>query len=102
MDLAKAAYDELRNFFRLFDPLHQREQEIFTRLGYIDVQNLAQRIKAQVLMGVSLMDNICPPSTQFAVFNKIQSPKEALIYKDFGHENLPGFSDRTFDFLLGL
>jgi cephalosporin-C deacetylase len=33
MDLAKDAYDELRTYFRLFDPLHQREDEIFTRLG---------------------------------------------------------------------
>lgn len=102
MDLAKDAYQELRNHFRSFDPLHKREDEIFTRLGYIDVKNLAPRIKASVLMGVSLMDPICPPSTQFAAFNNISSEKEAVIYPDFGHEGLPGFPDRGFDFLLGL
>jgi cephalosporin-C deacetylase len=102
MDLAKDAYAELRNFFRAFDPCHQREKEIFSRLGYIDVHHLAPRIQAEVLMGISLMDNICPPSTQFAAFNKIQSPKEKIIYPDFGHEYLPGFDDRGFNFLLGL
>lgn len=102
MDLAKDAYEELRNHFRQFDPLHQREDEIFTRLGYIDVKNLAPRIKASVLMGVSLMDPICPPSTQFAAFNNISGEKEAVIYPDYGHEGLPGFGDRGFDFLLGL
>lgn len=102
MDLAKDAYQEMRNFFRHFDPLHLREDEIFTRLGYIDVKNLAPRIKANVLMGVSLMDPICPPSTQFAAFNNISSEKEAVIYPDYGHEGLPGFGDRGFDFLLGL
>jgi cephalosporin-C deacetylase len=102
MDLAKDAYEELRTHFRSFDPLHEREDEIFTRLGYIDVKNLAPRIKASVLMGISLMDPICPPSTQFAAFNNISGEKEAVIYPDFGHEGLPGFGDRAFDFLLGL
>lgn len=102
MDLAKDAYAELRTFFRHFDPLHEREAEIFTRLGYIDVHHLASRIQAEVLMGISLMDTICPPSTQFAAYNAITSPKEAILYPDFGHEGLPGFNDRSFDFLLGL
>lgn len=102
MDLAKDAYAELRNFLRMFDPLHEREQEIFYRLGYIDVKNLAPRIQARVLMGITLMDSICPPSTQFAAFNAITSQKEVAIYPDFGHENLPGFSDRSFSFLADL
>ena len=31
MDLAVAAYEELKTYFRLFDPLHEREEAIFTR-----------------------------------------------------------------------
>jgi cephalosporin-C deacetylase len=102
MDLAKDAYEELRTFFRQFDPLHQRETEIFMRLGYIDVQHLAKRIRAQVLMATGLMDTVCPPSTQFAVFNKIQASKSMLIYPDFGHEGLPGVNDRIFEFMADL
>lgn len=102
LDLAKEAYAELRTYFRLFDPRHEREEEIFTRLGFIDVKNLAPRIKAEVLMGISLMDDICPPSTQFAVYNAINSEKQCLIYPDFAHENLPGFPDAAFNFLSAL
>jgi cephalosporin-C deacetylase len=102
MDLAKDAYGDLKAYFRRFDPLHERREEIFTKLGYIDVQHLAPRIRAEVLMGISLMDNICPPSTQYAAFNKIRSKKDALVYPDFGHEGLPGFNDRAFRFLMGL
>jgi cephalosporin-C deacetylase len=102
MDLAVAAYEELRTFFRQFDPLHQREDEIFTRLGYIDNQHLASRIRAEVLMPVGLMDTVCPPSTQFAAYNKINSPKQLLLYPDYGHEGLPGCTDRIFDFLSDL
>lgn len=102
MDQAKAAYDELSYYFRMFDPLHERETEIFTKLGYIDLQHLAPRIKAEVQMYTGLMDPICPPSTQFAAYNKITSKKNVVIYPDYGHEALPGESDRTFNFMLGL
>jgi cephalosporin-C deacetylase len=102
MDLDVAAYDELRYFFRNFDPRHEREQEIFTRLGYIDLQYLAPRIRGEVQMGTGLMDQICPPSTQFAAFNKIQSKKHNVLYPDFGHENLPGLHDKTLQFMMGL
>lgn len=102
MDLAKGAYDELAYFFRMFDPRHEREEEIFTRLGYIDCQHLASRIKAEVLMYTGLMDQTCPPSTQFAAYNKITSKKNVIFYPDFGHENLPGENDSTFNFMMGL
>ena len=102
MDLFKDAYDELKYYFRMFDPRHEREQEIFTRLGYIDIQFLAPRIRASVLMGTGLMDTICPPSTQFAAYNKITAPKNVVIYPDFGHEGLPGFGDKVFDFMADL
>lgn len=102
MDLAKDAYDELRYFFRMFDPRHEREEEIFTRLGYIDCQHLAPRIKAEVQMYTGLMDTICPPSSQFAAYNKMTARKNIVIYPDFGHEGLPGESDRTFTFMQGL
>jgi cephalosporin-C deacetylase len=102
MDLAVAAYEELRTFFRQFDPLHLREEEIFTRLGYIDVQFLAPRIQAHTLMGVGLMDTVCPPSTQFAAYNKITATKELVIYPDYGHEGLPGMNDTVFQFMMAL
>lgn len=102
MDLAKDAYEELRYYFRMFDPNHEREKEIFTKLGYIDLQHLSHRIKAEILMFTGLMDNICPPSTQFAMYNKIVAKKNIVIYPDFGHEGLPKCSDLTMQFMLNL
>lgn len=100
MDLAKHAYEELKSYFRHFDPRHEREEEVFTRLGYIDLQYLAARIRGRVLMATGLMDTVCPPSTQFAAYNKITSPKQLKIYPDFGHEGLPQFDDMVYQFLL--
>jgi cephalosporin-C deacetylase len=102
VELDKNAYGELRDYFRRFDPHHEREQEIFEKLGYIDVHHLSPRIKAEVFFGISLMDEICPPATQFAAFNNITSPKTADIYPDFAHENLPDHNDRIFNFLSNL
>jgi cephalosporin-C deacetylase len=102
MDQAKDAYSELKEFFRHFDPRHEKEDAIFEKLGYIDIQFLAPRIKANVLWAVGLMDTICPPSSQFAAYNKITSPKKLLIYPDFGHEGLPELNDKIYDFMMGL
>ena len=102
MDLAIHAYEELKTYFRHYDPLHQREEEIFTKLGYIDIQYLMPRLKGETLMAVTLMDNICPPSTQFAAYIKIQSKKDMLLYPDFGHEQLPLAHDKVFDFMAEL
>ncbi|KPL06188.1 acetyl esterase [bacterium SM23_57] len=96
------AYQELRAWFRRFDPRHERQQEIFTQLGYIDVQHLAPRIRAEVLLAVGLMDTICPPSTQFAAYNKITAPKSLVVYPDHGHETLPDINDKIFQFMLGI
>lgn len=102
MDLAERAYEGLRNYFRKFDPRHERENEIFHQLGYIDVQNFVRRIQGDVLMATGLMDTVCPPSTQFASYNKMLCQKEMIIYPDYEHEDMPEFADRAYTWLLDL
>ncbi|MDR1470273.1 MAG: acetylxylan esterase [Spirochaetaceae bacterium] len=102
LDLAKDAYTELQIYFKRFDPRHERADESFTRLGYIDVQFLAPRIKADFVMLTGLMDTVCPPSSQFAAYNKITANKRVFFYHDFGHEYLPDSDDMLFAFMKGL
>lgn len=102
MDLDQNAYAGLRDYFRRFDPLHKREHAIFEKLGYIDISHLASRIQGEVLMAITLLDKICPPSTQFAAYNAIHTKKSYLLYPDYGHEGLPGASEATFEFMMGL
>ena len=99
MDLAKDAYEELKYFFRRRDPEHAQAAATFTRLGYIDCQHLAPRIKAETLMVTGLMDTICPPSSQFAAYNKISAPKSMTLYPDYAHELPPGAWDKAFNFI---
>lgn len=102
MDLDKGAYEGLRYYFKHFDPRHEKEEEIFTKLGYIDIQFLAPRIRAKVMMATGLMDTTCPPSTQFAAFNKMNTEKEVIIYPDYGHEFIKGHDDLIFRFMAEL
>lgn len=102
MDLVREAYWELAYFFRNFDPRHEREEAIFTKLGYIDCQHLAPRIRADTLMISGLADTVCPPSSQFAAYNKIAAPKRVQVYPDYGHEWIPGSADEIFAFMRGL
>lgn len=99
MNLGEAAFEEVRNYFRNYDPRHEHENEIFERLGYIDIQNLAPRVKAEVLMFTGLMDITCPPSTQYAVYNKLNCKKEHILYPDTGHACTTGTEDTEFMFL---
>lgn len=93
LSLDTEPYSEIAQWFRKRDPRHLRETEIFTRLGYIDVQYLAPRIRATVDLSVGLEDQICPPSTQFAAYNKITAEKSLRLYPDHGHDDLPGLED---------
>ncbi|TDV53884.1 acetylxylan esterase [Actinophytocola oryzae] len=102
LDLEKKPYDEIAAYFRKRDPLHRREDEIFTRLGYVDVQHLAPRVRARTLLTVSLADRVCPPSTQFAAYNKLTCEKSYRTYPDYGHETLPGTADEIYSLLATL
>lgn len=99
MDCSGSAYEEMKDFFRHFDPMHKREEEFFTRLGYIDVQHLTPRIRGKVLWFTGLKDQLCPASTQFAAYNHITSEKDIVIYPDFGHETAKGTTDAVSMFL---
>lgn len=100
LDFCTGVHDEIREYFRWFDPLHEKENEIFEKLGYIDVQNLADRVRGKVLFSASLRDDCCPPSTQFAIYNKIIADKKLNVYHDFSHELLRGCHDRILQFIL--
>lgn len=99
-DITSSAYEELHYWFRFRDPLHEREEEFFNTLEYIDLQHFVPRIKAEVKWAIALEDGVCYPAQQFAVYNKITSPKEMIFYPEYGHEYLPKLGDRVKGFLL--
>ena len=88
--------NDYRDYFSIVDwpaqPVREQaaklgmsEEQMFANVRYVDVKNLARRIKCPVLMGIGLQDPVCPPHTNMASYNLIESPKELVIYPQCGH-----------------
>lgn len=92
------AYEGMRYWSRWFDAEGERAKEAFSKLGYIDSLSFAPHVTCPVLFGTGLADTVCPPETQYAVFNALGGPKRHLVYPCFGHEEIQAFDDETIAF----
>ncbi len=63
----------------------QREEQMLNTLLYLDVLNLAERVRCPALVSVGLKDLVCPPSTIYAVYNHLSGSKEMAVYPAHGH-----------------
>ena len=96
------AYDELFRYFKFHDPFHETEEEIMETLAYIDVKNLAHRIKGEVEMITGLDDDVCYPISQFAIYNRLTCDKAYRIMPEYAHEVMNVFvNDQVFNWLCG-
>ncbi|MGN0349985.1 MAG: acetylxylan esterase [Roseburia sp.] len=93
-------YEGLKYYFRWHDPLHEREEEIFDKLAYVDVKNFAPYVRASVLMSTGLQDIVSPPSAQYAVYNSLRCEKLHKVYPKHGHELNNFFENEALKFLV--
>jgi cephalosporin-C deacetylase len=78
LEISKAyPYWELADYIRKYP---DRAERVFQTLSYFDNLNLADRIKCPALVSVGLIDEICPPSTIFAVYNRLNVPKHLAVF----------------------
>ncbi len=61
---------------------------------YFDIANFAARIKAPLLVGVGLRDQVCPPTTIYAAVNRVPGYTDVVVLPDSGHQNEHGSQDR--------
>lgn len=95
------AYEGIRYYSRWFDADGSREDEWFGTLGYVDSLSFAHLVRCPVLFGTGLADVVCPPETQFAVYNALTCPKRHLLFPGFGHEEIQAFDDAIIGFYQG-
>lgn len=62
------------------------EERVLNTLSYMDGVNHAARASAPALFSVALMDDICPPSTVYAAYNRYAGDREITVYPYNGHE----------------
>ncbi len=60
-------------------------EAVYEVLSYFDLKNLTDRIACPVLMGFGMQDDITPPHTNFAAYNRIRGPKRWICYPHSGH-----------------
>ncbi|WP_373193570.1 acetylxylan esterase [Enterococcus sp. RIT-PI-f] len=69
-------------------------------ISYIDIKNLTHMIQCPVIMVTGLKDNVCPSSTQFAIYNRIKYEKTINILSEFCHQGMNVFvNDLIYDYI---
>ena len=53
--------------------------------GYYDVVNFARRVKVPVLFSWGYNDNVCPPTSFYAMKSVVTAPHEVRVYKESFH-----------------
>jgi cephalosporin-C deacetylase len=76
-------YAEIGAYLRVH---RDRTESVFDTLAYFDGANFAPGVRAATLFSCGLMDNVCPPSTVFAAYNRIAAPKEMRVFDFNQHE----------------
>jgi cephalosporin-C deacetylase len=77
VDIANGPYEEITEFMKKHP---QHIEDAFDTLSYFDNMNLVEMVKVtHAYYSVGLWDDICPPSTVFASYNKVPAAVEKSI-----------------------
>lgn len=77
-------YEEINDYLRHSPESRQAVEET---LAYYDGINFAERITCPIIVNIGLQDNVCPPETGYALFNRIgAADKRLYAYDGHGHD----------------
>jgi cephalosporin-C deacetylase len=76
-------YPEIAKFLR---DLPDQYETAFRTLSYFDCLNLAPRIACRTVVCNCLWDDVCPPSTIFAVYHHLTAEKQMEVYPFHKHD----------------
>jgi len=84
-------YEEINDYLRLYP---ERRADVEETLAYFDGISFAERIACPIIVNVGLQDNVCPPETGYALFERIGS-KDKRLYPYDGHGHDAGRARHT-------
>src|SRR5262245_52252174 len=77
-------YEEINDYLRTH-PDHRAAVE--ETVAYFDGLNFADRITCPIVVNIGLQDNVCPPETGYALFERIgAADKQLFPYDGHGHD----------------
>ena len=68
-------YEEINDFLRLHA---ESRPEVEETLAYFDGLSFADRISCPIIVNIGLQDNVCPPETGYALFQRIAAEDKRL------------------------
>jgi cephalosporin-C deacetylase len=78
-------YEEINEYLHLHPDSYDKVVET---LAYYDCHNFVDRIKCPIIVNIGLNDDVCPPETGYAVYEKIgTSNKKLYTYDGHGHDS---------------
>ncbi len=83
------------HYFRENEP---KPGEVET-LAYFDVVNFARRVTIPAYLTWGYNDITCPPTSMYAAYNVINSPKELHLFQETGHWTFPEETDALMNWL---
>ncbi|MBC7399938.1 MAG: acetylxylan esterase [Mucilaginibacter sp.] len=69
-------------------------------IGYYDVVNFARQLKVPGIYSWGFNDESCPPSSTYAAYNQITSPKTLIIVPETGHWGFPEQNEKMSSWLV--
>jgi cephalosporin-C deacetylase len=77
-------YEEINDYLRLHP---DRRREVEDTVAYFDGISFADRISCPIIVNIGLQDNVCPPETGYALFDRIGAgDKQLYPYDGHGHD----------------
>jgi cephalosporin-C deacetylase len=77
-------YEEINDYLRLYP---ERRAAVEETLAYFDGLNFADHISCPIIVNIGLQDNVCPPETGYALFDRIgATDKRLYAYEGHGHD----------------
>ena len=73
--------------------LCKQQKNLLQPSSYVDVANLASRIRCRTRLTAGMIDNVCPPSSVTLVKNRMSAPVELHYFQNLSHNAPPADND---------
>jgi cephalosporin-C deacetylase-like acetyl esterase len=70
-----------------------KDPQIAAASDYVDVINLAGKVRCETILSIGMIDTICPPVSVYLIYKNIQSVKHITLYPAMGHNAPPTLLD---------
>lgn len=78
-----------------------KKEENIAVSAYYDMVNFARGVKIPGFYSWGYNDEVCPPTSYYAAYNQITSPKESYVVPETGHWTYGAQTQKIYQWLLG-